>query len=172
MHCGAAVVAGGNSSQIEVVGDAGLLANAHDAADVAAKLKPLTSDPLWTADGKLAARLALVHDENFQHFVSTCTEVVARIKVDPTSRTVDGGALFNQENLPCEAVFYTVLTVLPPRRDTGEKDTAKALGSANTMLEELLPNGKQPDKQPPILQIGGDETTGHGLCESKREELP
>jgi CRISPR/Cas system CMR subunit Cmr4 (Cas7 group RAMP superfamily) len=79
--------------------------------------------------------------------------------------------LFNQENVPCEALFYSVLTVLPPRRDTGEKNVAKALAAANAKLEDLLPDGKQPDKQPPILQIGGDETTGHGLCETKREEL-
>jgi CRISPR-associated protein Cmr4 len=135
------------------------------------KLTILSGDPLWT--GKLAARLAIVHDENFQHFVTTCTEVVARIAINPETRTVKGsageggGALFNQENVPCEALFYSVLTVLPPRRDTGEKDPAKALAAANAKLIEMLP-----DANPPILQIGGDETTGHGLCETKREELP
>jgi glycosyltransferase involved in cell wall biosynthesis len=39
MHCGAAVIAGNNSSQPEVVGDAGLIANASDASDIAAKLR-------------------------------------------------------------------------------------------------------------------------------------
>ncbi len=124
------------------------------------KLAGLTADPLWT--GKLAARLAIVHDENFQHFVTTCTEVVARIKIDPEKRTVDGSALFNQENVPCEALFYSVLTVLPPRRNGAGADF-----DPNTKLAELLPG-----QNPPILQIGGDETTGHGLCETKREELP
>ncbi|MBM3881229.1 MAG: type III-B CRISPR module RAMP protein Cmr4 [Verrucomicrobia bacterium] len=138
--------------------------------DLLKGLGGLTNDPLWT--GKLVARLAIVHDENFQHFVTTCTEVVARIKIDPARRTVDGGALFNQENVPCEALFYSVLTVLPPRRNTGETDPAKALDDANTKLMDLLPDGKDLDQQPPILQIGGDETTGHGLCETKREELP
>ncbi|MEO6809807.1 MAG: glycosyltransferase [Isosphaeraceae bacterium] len=38
MHCGATVIAGNNSSQIEVVGDAGLIANASDPSDIAAKL--------------------------------------------------------------------------------------------------------------------------------------
>ncbi len=139
--------------------------------DVAAKLESLTNDPLWTARDKLAARLAIVHDENFQHFVTTCTEVVARIAINPETRTAKGssgeggGALFNQENVPCEALFYSVLTVLPPRRDTAEREPANALAA-------LLPDGRDPSKQPPILQIGGDETTGHGLCETKREELP
>ncbi|MBX6311669.1 MAG: glycosyltransferase [Isosphaeraceae bacterium] len=45
MHCGAAVVAGNNSSQIEVVGDAGLLVNAHDAGDIANGLRRILSDP-------------------------------------------------------------------------------------------------------------------------------
>jgi glycosyltransferase involved in cell wall biosynthesis len=44
MHCGAVVVAGNNSSQIEVVGDAGLLANAHDAGDIAAKIERALTD--------------------------------------------------------------------------------------------------------------------------------
>lgn len=47
MLCGAAVVAGRNSSQVEVVGDAGLLANAEDAADVAAKLATILADPAY-----------------------------------------------------------------------------------------------------------------------------
>lgn len=128
------------------------------------RLAALSTDPLWT--GKLAVRLAIVHDENFQHFVTTCTEVVARIKVDAASRTVEGGALFNQENVPCEALFYSVLTVLPPRREGLSTDF-----DANAKLGDLLPNGSDPNKAPPILQIGGDETTGHGLCETKREEL-
>jgi CRISPR-associated protein Cmr4 len=138
--------------------------------EVAAKLKDLTGDNLWQK--KLATRLAIVHDENFQHFVTTCTEVVARIAINPETRTVKGsggeggGALFNQENVPCETLFYSVLTVLPPRRDSDEKEPAKALAAANSRLEEVLPHAN-----PPILQLGGDETTGHGLCETKREEL-
>jgi len=128
------------------------------------KLESLTTDPLWT--GKLKLRLAIVHDEIFQHFVTTCTEVVARIKIDPSTRTVDGGALFNQENVPCETLFYSVLTVLQPRRPGTTADL-----DANAKLAELLPDGSDASKHPPILQIGGDETTGHGLCETKREEL-
>lgn len=124
------------------------------------KLLGLTNGTLWT--GKLAARLAIVHDENFQHFVTTCTEVVARIKIDPEKRTVDGGALFNQENVPCEALFYSVLTILPPRR----KEDPSGPSDPSALLTTLLPA-----ENPPILQIGGDETTGHGLCETKRQEL-
>ena len=49
MLCGAAVVAGNNSSQPEVVGDAGLLANVADPTDLAAKLAQLLQDPALAA---------------------------------------------------------------------------------------------------------------------------
>lgn len=56
MHCGAAVVGGNNTSQVEVVGDAGLLANAADASDLAAKLGAILADPRVGADLGLRAR--------------------------------------------------------------------------------------------------------------------
>jgi CRISPR-associated protein Cmr4 len=123
--------------------------------EVSAALKDITLDPLWTAN--LEKRIAIVHDENFQHFVTTCTEVVTRVKIDPTTRSVEGGALFNQENVPCEALFYSVLTVLVPRRSSSAED-------ANTLLTSLLAKNT-------TLQIGGDETTGHGLCETQLKNL-
>lgn len=45
MRCGAPVVAGKNSSQIEVVGEAGLLADVDDAEDVTAKICKLLDSP-------------------------------------------------------------------------------------------------------------------------------
>jgi glycosyltransferase involved in cell wall biosynthesis len=45
MHCGAAVVAGQNSSQPEVVGDAGLLADVDNPADFAGKIARVLEDP-------------------------------------------------------------------------------------------------------------------------------
>ena len=45
MHCGAAVIAGNNSSQVEVVGDAGLLVNVDDPAELAVKLSHILQEP-------------------------------------------------------------------------------------------------------------------------------
>ena len=123
---------------------------------VAAALNDTTGDPLWNSS--LAKRLAIVNDENFQHFVTTCTEVVTRVKIDPRTRAVQGGALFNQENVPCEALFYSVLHVLEPRRKGPEGEPGK-------WLTALLDQNRS-------LQIGGDETTGHGLCETNLKPLP
>jgi len=45
LHCGAPVIAGNNSSQPEVVGDAGLLVNPSSPDDIAAKLARVLSEP-------------------------------------------------------------------------------------------------------------------------------
>ncbi len=49
LHCGAPVVAGNNSSQPEVVGRAGLLAQANDAADIARQLERILTNPAEAA---------------------------------------------------------------------------------------------------------------------------
>ena len=45
MHCGAPVIVGNNSSQIEVVGDAGMLFNVADAGELAGHLVGLLKEP-------------------------------------------------------------------------------------------------------------------------------
>jgi glycosyltransferase involved in cell wall biosynthesis len=63
MHCGAAIVAGNNSSQPEVLGDAGLLADADEPEDFSTKLASLL------ADGELAEGLrvrALIRAREFR----------------------------------------------------------------------------------------------------------
>ncbi len=58
MQCGAAVIGGNNSSQIEVVGDAGLLVEASDTHDISAKLAAILDDPELVASlrGKAPAQ--------------------------------------------------------------------------------------------------------------------
>jgi len=140
------------SGQKVVLEEYSLTSNSADPAhaEVAKALGALLDDPLWTS--KLPRRLAVLHDEDFQHFVTTCTEVVARIAIEADTRVVKKGGLFNQENVPCEALFYSTLRVLQPRR----KDESDP---ANQLTELLRAN--------PTLQIGGDETTGHGFCAAR-----
>jgi glycosyltransferase involved in cell wall biosynthesis len=45
MHCGAPVIAGNNSSQIEVVGQAGMLVEVNDVSDLSAKLCRVLTEP-------------------------------------------------------------------------------------------------------------------------------
>lgn len=146
------IISGQNTVVLEEYALTAIKSKEH--TTIAVKFAALSNDPLW--QDKLAKRLVILHDEDFQHFVSTCTEVVARIVIDHKTRTNTN--LFNQENIPCETMFYSIITVQKARRE-GCNETPQS------HLESLL-------KANSTLQIGGDETTGHGFCETKSIPLP
>ncbi len=100
---------------------------------------------------RIESHLVVLHDDAFTHFVRHATEVVARIGLDYERKTVKSGALFYEEFLPPETLFYAVVLASPSRRQGHEKDAEKMM----SYLRENLP---------PMLQIGGDETIGKGLC--------
>lgn len=59
MSCGAAVLAGKNSAQVEAAGDAAVLVNAQDPQDIASGLEAILTDPRRAAElGRLAERQA------------------------------------------------------------------------------------------------------------------
>ena len=77
----------------------------------------------------------------FQH-----TEIITRIKLDYSTKTVVDGALFTQELLPAETALYALLL--------SESD----LGTLPQKVNERK-----------VLQLGGDETIGKGWCWAKVE---
>ncbi|MCI0624642.1 MAG: type III-B CRISPR module RAMP protein Cmr4 [Acidobacteria bacterium] len=107
-------------------------------------------DDSFTCD-RLKAHLVVLDDDDFTHFVRHATEVVARVGLDYERKTVKTGALFYEEFLPPETIFYSVVLTSASRREGDEK-------TAQDILEYLR------DNIPPVLQIGGDETIGKGLC--------
>jgi CRISPR-associated protein Cmr4 len=94
-------------------------------------------------------RLVILDDTNFTHLVTYATEVTARIRLEEETKTVKEHHLFYQEFLPAETLFYSLVLAGPSRR-RGEA------GSAEENLNSFQP--------PETIQIGGDETTGKGLC--------
>lgn len=125
----------------------------NDISQIVAELKKVSDDPVW--QGELHDRLIITSDENFQHFVTTTTEIVARIEIDPKTRTNKN--LFNQENAPSESVYYSVCRFLGERKE----NVASACGT----FEALFSDGKT------CIQLGGNETIGQGLCEAKLTSL-
>ncbi|MGI6087295.1 MAG: type III-B CRISPR module RAMP protein Cmr4 [Kiritimatiellia bacterium] len=110
---------------------------------VLSMLKDVFDDALWKT---LEKRLVIVSDGIFAHFCAAACEVQQRIRIDEETGTVAKGALFNQENVPSETLFYAVM---------GErKPDANVLAP---LSEKLKTVGN-------ILQIGGDETIGLGFC--------
>jgi CRISPR-associated protein Cmr4 len=67
---------------------------------------------------------------------------------------VKGGALFYQEFLPPETLFYATVLANPVRQRFAATNPAELLNRLQTWL-------------PPYLQIGGDETIGKGLCATR-----
>ena len=82
--------------------------------------------------------LALVSDETLSLFARTACEVAQHVRIDDETGTAADSALFNQENVPAETLFYASLT-------------------------ELYPGALAKLPIPSVLQIGGDGTTGLGF---------
>ena len=94
-------------------------------------------DSLWRDMAK--DHLCLISNDMFAHFARHACEVAQHVSINDITRAAEDKKLFNQENVPSETLFYSVLTEIKP----------------GTM--SLL-------KVPEILQIGGDATTGLGYC--------
>lgn len=102
----------------------------------------------WRA--KVRQGLVILKDDDFRDFVTTATEVVARTRLEAATKTVAEGALWYQEFLPSETLFYSVVLAQPARNGQGQTPT---------QVLELFHNFKI-DR----IQIGGDETVGKGFC--------
>jgi CRISPR-associated protein Cmr4 len=116
----------------------------------------LPQSPVYKATRDRFVRQFLVlADDEFTHFVRHATEVSARIGLDYDTKTVKPGALFYQEFLPTETLFYSVALASAARTRNGHARSA----------DDLLKSFR--DNLPSLLQVGGDETTGKGLCATR-----
>ncbi|MGC8988492.1 MAG: type III-B CRISPR module RAMP protein Cmr4 [Verrucomicrobiia bacterium] len=105
----------------------------------------LLDDPVWQT-GK--GRFVLLGNGDFSHFVRNACEVSQHVAIDPSKGTAKSGALFNLEAVPAETFFFAPVTA-PARANNELRD-----------LENLL-------AAKPVLQLGGDSTTGLGFCTIK-----
>ncbi len=110
-----------------------------------------TADPLTAS--RLRGHLAVVSDNAFGHYARFATEIVARVALDYATKTVKDGALFYQEVLPAETLLYAVALANPSRTDKHPMAADAVLAYLRAQLTAK-----------PVVQIGGDETVGKGLC--------
>ena len=111
--------------------------------DILDALKDLADDPVWSS---LADRLAVISDDMFSYFVENACEIPARICIDDETGVVKKGALFYQEQVPSETLFYNVLAELK---------------------EDILQQVVEKTEAAGVLQFGGNETIGLGYCSIK-----
>jgi CRISPR-associated protein Cmr4 len=114
----------------------------------------LPAEPAYAPTrARFARQLLVAHDDDFTHFARYATEVAARIGLDYETKTVREGALFYQEFLPAETLFYSVVLVNAARTRAADRSAGDLLHALEGLLARV-----------PTLQVGGDETTGKGYC--------
>ncbi len=124
-----------------------------DIADVAQWISAHLLRSEFTAmTARFPRHFLVLPDDDFTHFVRHATEVTARIALDYDTKTVKQGALFYQEFLPAESLLYSVVLANPARNQRQSKSALNVLADLGNWLTR------------DILQIGGDESTGKGLC--------
>ena len=113
------------------------------------QLKMLQSDAVW--GDNLAEHLTVVSNDVFAYFAKNACEIANHNRIDDKTGVVADGALFSQENVPSETMFYSVLN----------SQEAEDLDK----LEQKLGDEKN------LLQIGADMTTGLGWCSVAMKEV-
>lgn len=145
---GSLILIGGNKIALE---DLDMNAETDDLADEWAKQiaqAVYPDDENWQAE--LTQRFVILPDDVFSFLADTATEIRTRIKIDRETRIVAQGALWTEENLPCESVLWGVLGV-NESRDKNNRKTADEL--SKWLPEKAL-----------TIQMGGKHTVGRGLC--------
>lgn len=105
-------------------------------------------DENWQAE--LTQRFVILPDDVFSFLADTATEIRTRIKIDRETRIVAQGALWTEENLPCESVLWGVLGV----NESRDKNNCKTADELSKWLPEKALT----------IQMGGKHTVGRGLC--------
>jgi CRISPR-associated protein Cmr4 len=108
---------------------------------------------------KVRKSLLLISDNNFKDFTEHSTEIQARIKLGEgkSSDSKKDGNLFYEENVPCDALFYS-LVLTSNSHSPNPPESVKTDQEILNYIKQLNANR---------LQIGGDETIGKGIVNIK-----
>ena len=98
-------------------------------------------------------RLVILSNGMMTHFVTTTCEVAQHVRISDETGTAEGTALFNQENVPSETLFYSLLGAKPSRKGVDSKSAEDAISEFGTKIAATQ-----------VFQFGGDASTGLGFC--------
>ncbi|MGP8201648.1 MAG: type III-B CRISPR module RAMP protein Cmr4 [Limisphaerales bacterium] len=124
------------------------------------------ADEVWK---EIASRLVILSNGMMSFFAQNACEVAQHVRISDETGTAEGGALFNQENVPSETLFYAVVTAFKGR---GDKFKDKTPDQAFQTFQGQDEQGKDQSNKPGIhsgsvFQFGGDASTGLGYCTVK-----
>jgi CRISPR-associated protein Cmr4 len=109
-------------------------------------------DPVWT---EVKDRLVILSNGMLSFFAQNACEVAQHVRISDETGTAAGGALFNQENVPSETLFYSVVHAFTGR---GKQFKGKQPREAFDAFLKNLEAASHP------FQFGGDASTGLGYC--------
>lgn len=102
-------------------------------------------------DYDVTEHLCIVSDDQFNHLSTIATAVTPHIRIENETKTVKPGALWYEESLPADTLFYTALTA----ENSRNKNETLASDAIMSEIEALFADA-------PYLQVGGNETVGMG----------
>ncbi|MGE5573038.1 MAG: type III-B CRISPR module RAMP protein Cmr4 [Bacteroidota bacterium] len=114
---------------------------------------------------KLKTDVVVINNEDFKYLAKYATQVSARTQLTSnktTDKTIgpDGkeekGNLWYEETLPPETVFYVPIMAEPARGGEAKSELASGDAVMDQLNKVVLQSG--------YIQLGGNETLGHGLC--------
>lgn len=109
---------------------------------------PALGGDYWA--NKLKNSLVILPDDVFRDFALYATEVITRVRIDRTTKTVENGALWTEEHLPTDTLMYVPIYATNARKKDKDMSAKEVLST----IQALDTN---------YLQLGGDETVGRGL---------
>jgi CRISPR-associated protein Cmr4 len=114
----------------------------------------IKTDPIWE---EVEFRLVILSNGMMSYFAQSACEIAQHVRINDETGTAEPGALFNQENVPSESLFYSVVHAFDERA-AGEE--GKQLRQRDLALETFAKKIKGR-----ALQFGGDASTGLGYCD-------
>lgn len=119
--------------------------------DLAPKLARLLDDPVWS---EISKRLIILSDGMMSFFTRNACDIAQHVRINDETGTAEKGGLFNQENVPSETLFYSVLHAIGNRGAAANPahSPANALEAFCTKVDQK------------VLQFGADASTGLGYC--------
>jgi CRISPR-associated protein Cmr4 len=119
-------------------------------AGLGLELAALFEDVLWKSIEK---RLVILSNGSMSHFATTTCEVAQHVCISDDTGTAADTALFNQENVPADTLFYSALRISAGRGPQSEKSAQEALEAFTEKVDASR-----------VFQFGGDASTGIGFC--------
>ena len=144
----------GNAEQTHVVLEEYTFNHADDPPnDLGNALKRLLPDDhVWR---EVADRLVILSNGMVSFFARNACDVAQHVRISDETGTADPGGLFNQENVPSETMFYSMLHAFAGRGEDFNGRTSKDAWKAFTPKLKAIKY---------VLQFGGDASTGLGYC--------